>query len=242
MRGPWLAVLAVGLAFAWPAPSRGDFMWMGNWQVNKFDAIGGPGTTVQPTFGDVTADLANAGGSMAASSDPNTVNSGGFLMVTFVRQFKLFNDPNDSLVTLFGTLSGTLNATSKAPGISADAGAISRAQIVNTLTSIAAGDAALAINSTDNTFVLMPKDDSELLPDGMYTLSGSLRVDVTVNQAPVGIADANANVNWIVGISAVSVPEPPAFLQLSVGASVLLVWLRWRRTRGPARAETRAGD
>jgi hypothetical protein len=76
--------------------------------------LSGLAATAQTTFGDVTADLANAGGTMAAISDPNSVNSGGFLMVTFMRQFKLFNDPYGSEVTLFGILSGALNATSGA--------------------------------------------------------------------------------------------------------------------------------
>ncbi len=111
-RGHWLAVLAAGLALVWPTPGQADFMWKDpTWTVNKFDVIGGPGTTAQTTFGSLTADLANAGGAISASSDPNTVNSGGFLVVAFARRFRLFNDPDDSDVTLFGNLSGALNST-----------------------------------------------------------------------------------------------------------------------------------
>ncbi len=54
-----------------------------------------------------------------------------------------------------------------------------------------------------------------------------------VNQAPVGIADANADLNWVVGVTAQRiVPGPPTFLQLSAGASVLLAWLGRRQMRG----------
>ncbi len=182
-------MLAVGLTLAWRTPSRADFMWVGNWPVNKFDVTIGP-ATAQTTFGSATADLANAGGSMAAVSDPNTLKSGGIVLVSFTRQFRLFNDPNGSDVTLFGTLSGALNASSRA-AILADASGIGKAEIVNTLTSIAVGDAANAFNSTDNTPVLMPKDDSETLADGFYTVSGSLKIEVNANQGPVARADAN---------------------------------------------------
>jgi hypothetical protein len=233
-RGIRLAVLTVGLALVSPTASWADFMWMDNqWNVNKFDVTIGP-ATAQTTFGDVTADLANSGGSMTAISDPNTVNSGGFLMVTFMRQFKLLNDPYGSEVTLFGILSGALNATSGA-AIMADASGSGMAEIVESpLIFIFALDTALANNSTDDKFVMQPESRSGILSDGIYTVSGSLMVEVNVMQGQMAIANANADLSWIVGISAVPVPEPATLLQVGAGCSVLLFWARRHRMRAAA--------
>jgi hypothetical protein len=236
-RGLWPAVLATGLALAWPTPGRADFMWVDpTWTVNKFDVIGGPGTAARPAFGNVTEDLADASGFMMAVSDPNTVNSGGFLNVSFSRQFKLFNDPQGSDVNLSGTLSGTINTTSAAPAIAASSNGFGEAEIlqmgVPQLGITAVGN-AIAINDTDNTFVLETPNDAGSLPDGIYSVSGSLRIEVKVNLGPVAIASADTNLDWVVGLKAQDIaPEPPAFLQLSAGGFVLLARLGRRRARG----------
>jgi hypothetical protein len=237
-RGLWLAVLAAGPALAWPTPGRANFMWVDpTWTVNKVEAVGGAGAVAQPAFGSVTADLADASGFMMAVSDPNSINSGGFLNVFFARKFKLFNDPFGSDVNLFGTLSGTINTTSAAPGIAASSNGHGEAEIlqmgVPTAIGITAVDTAIAINDTDNTFVLETKNDAGELPDGVYSVSGFLRIEVKVNLAPVAIADANTNLDWVVGLTAQSiVPEPATFLQLGAGGFVLLARLGWRRARG----------
>jgi hypothetical protein len=231
-------VLAAGLALVWPRLAHADFLWMdATWTVNKFDVTAGPGTTAQPTFGAITADVANAGGTLAANSDPNTVNSGGFVRVAFMRRFRLFNDPDDSDVTLFGTLSGSLNSTSAAPGISASTNVVGNAELRdvpggelhNFLTSV---KGTLALDDTANEVVMEPSENSRILPDGIYSLSGTFEIDVKVDQAQVGIADASADLNWVVGITAQRiVPEPPAFFQLTAGTSVLLGWRRMRRRK-----------
>jgi len=227
--------MAGALALMLPTAGRADFMWLApTWTANQFDVIGGPGATAQTSFGPKTADVADAGGMISATSDPNTLNSGGFLMVTFSRSFQLFNDPNDSDVTLFGVLSGLLNTTSAAPAIAASTDALGEAAIYdvpggNSFNSVTAVANAIAINDTDNVGVLDPQESSMVLADGVYTISGSLMINLRVNQAGVGIGDANADINWLVGLTAVSiVPEPASYLLLGAEVS-LLAWLRWRR-------------
>ena len=216
-----VAVLAVGLALAWPISAQADFMWMGEWNIALVGVAVGPGSTAKPNFGNVMVDLANASGTAATISDP-TMASTADVTVSFMRQFKLFNDPEDSDVTLFGILSGALNSTSAAPKVFASASTLVDADIVGGFPIIITGAASVvAENDTDNEFLMTPVADSAILADGIYTVDGTLEVMVGASQSPVGLADANANVNWIVGVSAVPIPEPSTFLQLCLGVFLL---------------------
>ncbi len=231
------AVLAAALTLLCPTPAKADFTWLApTWTANPFDVIGGPSAMAQPTFGPVNADLANSGGSISAGSDPDTANSGGFVMVTFSRTFVLFNDPYQSEVTLFGTLSGALNSSSAA-AILAENSVLASAEITSVpdggaFNFITAVDSSLAANSTDSKAVLTPTENTLDLPDGTYTVSGSLLITLSVEQAAVGIADSNADVNWVVGLTATKiVPEPSTCLLLGAEAAWLLAWAVRRRMR-----------
>ena len=106
----------------------------------------------------------------------------------------------------------------------------------NFITAIAS---SIAANSTDSQAVLTPTENTLDLPDGTYTVSGSLLITLTVEQAAVGIADSNADVNWVVGLTATKiVPEPATYLLL-VEAAWSLAWAcrRRRRNRLPRRSE-----
>ena len=218
-----LAVLAVGLALAWPTSGRADFIWFDDhWNFLLIGVPIGPGTTVKPDFGNAMADLANASGSAATITDPSMASSGD-VTVSFSRRFQLLNNPNDSDVTLFGTLSGVLTSSSAAAKVFAGAGTIVDATISGTPVIITGAANVIAENDTDNESLLEPRADSAILADGIYTVEGTLEVMVSATQDPVGLAEARAGINWIVGVSAFPVSEPSTFLQLCFGVFVLFV-------------------
>ncbi len=98
----------------------------------------------------------------------------------------------------------------------------------------------IAENDTDNESLLEPRADSAILSDGIYTVEGTLEVMVNATQDPVGLAEAQADINWIVGVSAVPVPEPSTFLQLCLGVFVLFI-ARVAAGRAKARFTTLRG-
>ena len=230
------AFIAVSLALIFATPAEADFKWVDpTWTLAFMNPTLGPSAVANPSFGSNTADIANAGGTISANSDPNTANSGGFVTVTFSRQFELFDDPDDEAdVTLFGALSGTLDTTSAAPKIAVATDATGQATIENvadriSFNSISATDSAIAIDETDNVAVFMLKEDSMTLDDAVYTLSGELTINLRANQGPTAIAAANADINWLVGLTVT--PEPASYLELGAEIGLVAVWLYWGKKR-----------
>jgi hypothetical protein len=226
----WRPLLVIGLILCWPTFSRADFIWVGDWAFTLGSMTAGSSSTAMPNFGSTTAALADASGTASAVSDP-TVKASGQLTVTFAREFMLVNDPLGSHVTLFGTLSGALNTTSAVKNVAARANVFVDADILDNMgaTQITLLDSAAAVarKGTDNVPLLKPLSNSVPLADGTYTVKGTLDLTVSTDMGAVAIADVNANANWIVGVSARSIPEPRALEQVCVAMVVLSVWLMW---------------
>ena len=188
---------------------------------------------------DLTAQLAVAKASGAAQSRAD-MDSNAEGIVEFSRGFTLDGAPHRWLVTLFGTLAGTMSVRTADPTVTAGAFITAIARVLdkdgNVLFEIgdAAWDDALIrspINQgPDNKALLVSLDDSMVLPDGNYSVYGRIQALAGAGQGAPGIADASSLFfnSLVVGGSVLPVRAPSSLSLCVIGLAALI---GIRRTR-----------
>jgi len=221
-------------------------MWVDNqWGVTKLAANAADIGTAASAFGaDSTmngqiknekADVATAKTSASSIADPNAASDSD-AAVEFERKFQLAGPPANWIVTLFGNLSGNLNANSADKNIGASAHVLGTAFIEdnqgNILFRIGGGATNWdkTVNANGTLPILSLMSNTMKLPNGQYKVFGLLEVSTHVDQGPLAIASANANFfnTMFIGLNAQPAPEPST-LVISSTAIVLLGLARWKR-------------
>jgi len=234
--------LVVGTFSVAPVAAHAGFVWTDNaWTITKLSANAADVGSAESAFGaaatmngqilNANADGAVAKAAASAIADPNAASDSD-AAVEFQRAFQLVGPPNNWLLTLFGTLSGSLDANSANKNVAARSHVLGTAFIAdknNILFRIggipSAWDQTIAANKTLNIF--SPMINSMVLPNGNYTVEGLLEVTAHVDQAPLAIASADSNFfnTMSVGLSATAVPEPSTLVMSTILFAILcMVW------------------
>lgn len=235
-------VALVVALFAANSTAEAGFLWVDNmWRITKLDANAADLGSAASAFGaDATmngqirnemADMAVAKAVAQTIADPDAASDSD-AAIEFERRFQLVGPPDEWKVTLFGTLSGSINANSADNNVKASAHVLGTAFIEDNLGNIlfriggGGTDWAKTIAANTNLPILSTLTDSMALPNGNYLVFGLLEVESHVDQGLLAIASSNADFfgAMSVGLRVEPVPEPSGLGILGIG----LAGLAWR--------------